>query len=54
MMHKAETKNLIMDQQYGGRRRRMAQSALLNNVCHYNICHQTLTEAAFVDQHEPK
>ena len=27
----------------------MAQSALLNKVCSYNTCHQTLQEAAFMD-----
>ena len=38
-----------MDEQYGGRNGRMAQSVVLNKQLCYNISHQTLTMCAFMD-----
>ena len=49
MMQHAEKNNLITDEQYGGRKGRMAQSAVLNKIAYYNISHQTLTSCAFMD-----
>lgn len=49
MIHTAETNNLITDEQYGGRKNRMAQSVVLNKICYYNLSHQTLTECVFMD-----
>ena len=49
MMKYAEINKLITDQQYGGRKGRMAQSAVLNKIAYYNISHQTLTSCAFMD-----
>ena len=49
MIHNAEKENLISDEQYGGRKNRMAQTAVLNKICYYNLSHQTLTSCAFMD-----
>ena len=45
----AENFELITDEQYGGRNRRMAQSVVLNKLMYYNLSHQTLTPCAFMD-----
>ena len=49
MINNAEKENLISDEQYGGRKNRMAQTAVLNKICYYNLSHQTLTSCAFMD-----
>jgi len=49
LMKGAETKELITDEQYGGRARRQAQSAVINKVLYYNLSHQMLMPAAFMD-----
>ena len=49
MIHNAESLNLISNEQYGGRKQRMAQSVVINKICYYNISHQTLTSCAFMD-----
>ena len=49
MMRKAEDNGMITDEQYGGRKQRMAQSVVLNKLMYYNISHQTLTSCAFMD-----
>ena len=48
-MQFAESNGYITDEQYGGRKHRMAQSAVLNKIAYYNISHQTLTGCAFMD-----
>ena len=48
-MKYTEDNNLISDAQYGGRKKRMAQSVVLNRLCYYNISHQTLQKCAFMD-----
>lgn len=49
LMKNAESKNLITDEQYGGRPRRQAQSAVINKVLYYNLSHQMLMPAAFMN-----
>ena len=49
MIKYAEGQGLITNEQYGGRKNKMAQSVVLNKLCYYNICHQTLTSCAFMD-----
>ena len=49
IMRFAEENNLITDEQYGGRKNRMAQTAVLNKISYYNISHQTFTSCAFMD-----
>ena len=49
LMRHAESKNVITDEQCGGRSRRQAQSVVINKVLYYNISHQTLMPAAFMD-----
>ena len=49
LMHKAEAMNAITDQQYGGRKNKMAQSAVINKLMYYGIVHQQLMQAAFMD-----
>ena len=49
MMALAEKHQLVSDEQYGRRANRKAQSAVLNKVLYYNICHQTVTPAAFME-----
>ena len=44
MLAYAESRNLITNSQYGGRRYRQAQSAVLNTVLYYDINYQTTTE----------
>ena len=49
LMRHAEKQNLITDEQYGGRSRRQAQSAVINKVLYYNLSRQMLMPAAFID-----
>lgn len=49
LMKHAESKNLITDEQYGGRSRRQAQSAVINKVLYYNLSHQMLMPSAYMD-----
>lgn len=49
MIYNAEKHCLISDEQYGGRKQRMAQSVVIKNICYYNISHQTLISCAFMD-----
>ena len=49
MMRLAEQKNIISDEQYGGRNKHQAQSVILNKVMYYNISSQTRIPAAFMD-----
>ena len=49
MMKYAEEQGLISNEQYGGRKNRMAQSVVLNKLSYYNISHQTLQSYAFMD-----
>ena len=49
LMKEAEMENKINEDQYGGRRGRQAQSAVLNKVMYYNINAQTLTETQYDD-----
>ena len=48
-MRFAEDNGMITDEQYGGRKGRMAQSAVLNKIVYYNISHQILTSCGFMD-----
>ena len=49
LMSNAEKYDLITSQQHGGRRNKQAQSAIINKLLYYNITHQRLMEAAFMD-----
>ena len=49
LMKGAEKNNLITDEQYGGRAKRQAQSAVINKVLYYNLSHQMLLPSAFMD-----
>ena len=49
MITNAENQGLIGDEQYGGRRNRMAQSVVLNKLSYYNISHQLQMSCAFMD-----
>ena len=49
LMKQAEKNQLITDEQYGGRKNRQALSVVINKLCYYNISHQTLQPAAFMD-----
>ena len=49
MMKTAEKHQLVTDEQYGGRKNRQALSVVINKLCYYNISHQTLQKAAFMD-----
>ena len=49
LMQKAESMQAITDQQYGGRKEKMAQSAVLNKLMYYGIVQQQLMQAAFMD-----
>ena len=49
MIRYAEKHGLISDEQYGGRKNRMAQSVVLNKLCYYNISHQLQMSCAFMD-----
>ena len=50
MMRKAEKLELITDEQYGGRRKRQALLVVIHKMTYYNIVHQTVSKAAFIDQ----
>ena len=49
LLHNAEKYDLITGQQYGGRKNKQAQTVVLNKMMYYNITHQQLLEAAFMD-----
>ena len=49
LLHNAEKHDLITGQQYGGRKQQQAQTVVLNKLMYYNISHQQLLEAAFMD-----
>ena len=49
LLQNAEKHDLITGQQYGGRKGKQAQSVVLNKMMYYNITHQQLLEAAFMD-----
>ena len=48
-MNNAEKHKLITDEQYGGRKHRQAQSAVLNKVLYSNISLQTRVSWACMD-----
>ena len=49
MMKNAEERGLVSDEQYSGRKGRMAQSVVINKLCYYNISHQLQMSCAFMD-----
>ena len=49
LMKGAEKNGLITDEQYGGRANRQAQTAVINKILYYNLSHQMLMPAAFMD-----
>ena len=49
IMKRAEEKNKITDDQYGGRAARQAQSAVLNKLLYYDLGRQTLIESQYDD-----
>ena len=49
MMHNAKGKQLITDEQYGGRKNRQSLSLVINKLLFYNLVHQTVSKAAFMD-----
>ena len=49
LLFNAEKFDLITNQQYGGRNEKQTQMAVINKLLYYNICHQQVMEAAFVD-----
>ena len=50
MMRSIEKNTLITDDQYGGRKGRQAQSAVLNKMLYFNIQHQLAESAVFIDK----
>ena len=48
-MKNAEDMDTITDQQYGGHKNKMAQSAVLNKLMYYGIVYQQLMQVAFMD-----
>ena len=50
MMASIEKHNLITDDQYGGRKGKQAHSAVLNKLLYYNIQHQLVESAVFIDK----
>ena len=50
MMTSIETNHLITDDQYGGRKGRQAQSAVLNKILYFNLQHQLVESAIFIDK----
>jgi len=50
LMHYVEKKKTLTNDQYGGRRGRQAQSAVINKLLYYNIQHQLAEEAIFIDK----
>ena len=49
MMRTAEKFQLITDQQYGARNRRQCQSAIINNICYYDVSRQKVMATSFLD-----
>ena len=49
MMKLVEKENIVTDDQYGGRTRRQATSAILNKLMYYSICRQLHMPCAFMD-----
>lgn len=49
MMKLAEKEKLITEEQYGGRSKLQAQSAVLNKILHHNISRQMQMTSAFMD-----
>ena len=49
LMENAEKHDIITKQQYGGRKDQQAQSAVINKLLYYNIAHQQVMNAAFID-----
>ena len=49
MMRPAEKENLTTEEQYGGRSKLLAQSAVLNKILYHNIARQMLMSSAFMD-----
>ena len=49
LMRHAEKQNLITDEQYGGRSKRQAQSAVIKKVLYYNLSRQMLMPSDFMD-----
>ena len=50
LMNHVEINQLLTEDQYGGRKNRQAQSAVLNKVLYYNIQFQTHEDAIFIDK----
>ena len=50
LMTSIEDNHLLTDDQYGGRRGRLAQSAVLNKMLYFNIQHQLVESAVFIDK----
>ena len=50
LMTSIETQHLITDDQYGGRKGRLAQSAVMNKVLYFNLQHQYVEAASFIDK----
>jgi len=50
LMWHVELNKSITNDQYGGRRGRQAQSAVINKILYYNIQHQIAEEAIFIDK----
>ena len=50
LMHHIEKYKSITDDQYGGRKGRQAQSAVINKILYYNIQHQIVEDAIFIDK----
>ena len=50
LMKHIETNNSLTDDQYGGRSRRQAQSAVLNKVTYFDIQRQVAEPAIFIDK----
>ena len=49
LLRNAEHYDLITNQQYGGRNNKQTQMAVINKLMYYNISHQQVMDAAFVD-----
>ena len=49
MMGFAEKSNLITKAQYGGRRKKQSQSAVINKILYHNISRQMLMTSAYMD-----
>ena len=49
VMKLAKKENIITEEQYGGRRKHHAQSAVINKTLYHNISRQMLMTSAFMD-----